>query len=91
MIEIKNLNDMPMDEIFDDARDYLLYQNSEWTNLQESDPGITMLEMFSWLKYVQHEYLNRISDSVKLKFLKLLDVFPYTNSGSEALAEITKV
>ena len=26
MIEIKNLNDMPMDEIFDDAKDYLLYQ-----------------------------------------------------------------
>lgn len=91
MIEIKNLNNIPLEEIFDDAKDYTLYQNSEWTNLQESDPGITILEMFSWLKYVQHEYLNRISDSVKLKFLKLLDVFPYANNGSTTLIEASNI
>ena len=91
MIDIKNLNDVSMQSIFDEAKKQILYQSDQWTNFQESDPGITLVELFSWLKFVQHEYLNRISEGVKIKFLNLLDVFPYTNRGSETLVEVSNI
>lgn len=91
MIDIENLNNTSLEDIFEDARNQVLYQSSEWTNFQESDPGITLLEMFSWLKFVQHEYLNRISDGVQMKFLKLLDVKPFTNKGSQTLLEVSGI
>lgn len=91
MIDIKNLNDISAEQIFEDAKKQITYRNSEWTNFQESDPGITLLELFSWLKSAQHEYLNRISDGVKIKFLKLLDVSLQQNRGSEALLEVSNV
>ncbi len=91
MIDIKNLNDISMEDIFEEAKKHILYQSDQWTNFQESDPGITLVELFSWLKFVQHEYLNRISPGVKTKFLNLLDVFPYTNRGSETLLEVSNI
>ena len=89
MIEIQNLNDTSLESILEDAKKQILYQSTEWTNFQESDPGITLVELFSWLKFVQHEYLNRISVGVEKKFLKLLDVSMYKNKGSETLLEVS--
>lgn len=91
MIDIKNLDDISMEQIYEDTKKQITYRSSEWTNLQESDPGMTLIELFSWLKWVQHEYLNRISNGVKLKLLNLLDVYPYENKGSEALLEVANV
>lgn len=89
MIELENLNNQPLGEILEEAKKQISYISTEWTNLQESDPGLTLLELFVWLKSVQHEYLNRISDGVKNKFLDLLDVRRYKDRGSEALLEIS--
>lgn len=89
MIDIENLNNQPVGEILEDAKRQIMYLSSEWTNHQESDPGITLLELMVWLKWVQHEYLSRISVGVKDKFLQLLDVKKYKNRGSEALIEIS--
>lgn len=89
MIDLENLNDQPIEEILEDAKRQIMYLSSDWTNHQESDPGITLLELMVWLKWVQHEYLNRVSVGVKDKFLQLLDVKKYKNRGSEALIEIS--
>lgn len=89
MIEIQNLNDASLESILEDAKKQILYQSTEWTNFQESDPGITLVELFSWLKFVQHEYLNRISEGVERKFLKLLDISMYKNKGSETMLEVS--
>lgn len=89
VIELENLNNQSLEEILDDAKRQISYLSSEWTNHQESDPGITLVELFSWLKWVQHEYLNRILPGVKRKFLKLLEVEPYKNRGSRALLQVS--
>lgn len=89
MIELENLNNQPIEEILEDARRQILYLSNEWTNHQEADPGITLLELMVWLKWVQHEYLNRISVGVKDKFLQLLDVKKEKNRGSRALIEVS--
>ncbi len=91
MIDINDLNDTTAEEIFEESKNQILYQSDKWTNFQESDPGITLVELFSWLKFVQHEYLNKISDSVKVKFLDLLDVSLKSNKGSEALVQVSNL
>lgn len=91
MIELENLNNQPIDEILDEARKQIMYLGSEWTNLQESDPGITLVELFVWLKWVQHEYLNRVSMGIKEKFLRLLDIEKYRNSGSFTLIQVSEI
>ena len=88
MIELQNLNNQSLEEILDDAKRQISYLSDEWTNHQEADPGITLVELFAWLKWVQHEYLNRVSPGVKKKFLKLLEIEPYKNKGSKALLQV---
>lgn len=89
MIEIQDLNNQSIEDILDDARNQILYLSSEWTDYQEANPGITLVELFVWLKYVQHEYLSRMSEGVRKKFLDLLDVVMYKNRGSQSLLEVS--
>ena len=89
MIDLENLNNQSVGEILEDAKRQIMYLSNKWTNNQESDPGITLLELMVWLKWVQHEYLNRISVGVKDKFLQLLDVKRYKNKGARALIEVS--
>lgn len=89
MIELENLNDVSLDSILDEVKNQITYINPDWTNFQESDPGITLVELFAWLKSVQHEYLNRILPGVERNFLKLLDVNIRKNKGSETLLQVS--
>ncbi len=91
MIELENLNNRSLEDILDEAKKQIMYLSTQWTNFQESDPGITLVELFAWLKFVQHEYLNRMSPGVKIKFLKLLDIVMHKNKGSEAYLEVSDV
>lgn len=89
MIELENLHDQTIEEILVEAKKQISYLSSEWTNRQESDPGVTLVELFVWLKHVQHEYLNRLSEGVQRKFLELLDVEVRRNKGSKTFLEVT--
>lgn len=59
-------------EIFEEARSKIASIYPEWTDYNYHDPGITMLELFSWLKEGQQFYLNQTGEGQKDKFLKLL-------------------
>jgi len=91
MIGLENLNDVSLDSILDEVKNQIMYINPEWTDFQESDPGVTITELFAWLKAVQHEYLNRILPGVERKFLKLLDVKMHKNKGSESLLHVSDI
>lgn len=91
MIELENLDNRSLDDILDEAKTQIGYLSTEWTNFQEADPGITLIELFSWLKSVQHEYLNREKPAVSLKLLKLLDVERRKNRGSSTLLEMLNI
>src|SRR6476646_4623451 len=45
---------------------------SDWTNQNVSDPGITLVELFSWLTEMTIYRLDRISPRHRRKFLQLL-------------------
>jgi hypothetical protein len=73
-----NLDDKRYKEIVQEAIARIPAYTSDWTNFNESDPGITLLELFAWLIEIQIYKVNKIPDKTKLKFLQLLgdDLFP---------------
>ncbi|MDR1364323.1 MAG: baseplate J/gp47 family protein [Oscillospiraceae bacterium] len=90
MFKLENLHDQSLKEIIDESKEKIAQLNSEWTYSGESDPGITLIELFSWLKFVQHEYLNKISPITIIKFLKLIGIQSKKNRGSHTLIEISE-
>lgn len=44
----------------------------EWTDLNESDPGIALVELFAWMTEATLYQLNRAPDVLRLKLLSLL-------------------
>jgi len=58
----------------------------EWTNFNPSDPGVTILEMFAWLKEMQQYHLNRITRGGVLACLRLLGISPQRAVSSEVTA-----
>ena len=44
----------------------------EWTDFNESDPGVTLLELFAWLTELMLYEMNRVPDRSYIKLLQLL-------------------
>ncbi len=72
MLPDLNLDNEYFDDILDNARNSIASIYPEWTDFNYHDPGITMLEMFAWLKESQQYYLNKIGSENIKKYLKLL-------------------
>ena len=88
MIDFENLSNESPEEIFNKFVQKIDFVNPNWNYRGESDPGITFLELFSWLKFNQHERLNRISNILKIKLLNLLGITLEKRKGSKTLLQI---
>src|SRR5690242_7803887 len=44
----------------------------EWTDYNESDPGVTLIELFAWLSEQLFFEMSRVPERSYIKFLKLL-------------------
>src|SRR5918995_884341 len=61
----------------------------EWTNHNESDPGIALLELFAYLGESLLYRFNQIPDSTKVAFLNLLGARPRPPQVARALLAAT--
>ena len=75
-LPIPDLDTKYFDDFFEEARAALPALAPEWTDYNLSDPGITLLELFSWLGDIDTYRLNRVDQRHILKYLKLLDATP---------------
>ena len=64
--------DRPFEEIYKELRDRITRYNPAWTNFNESDPGITLLQLFAWLAEMTLHRMNDVPRKNYLKFAKLL-------------------
>ena len=71
-IQPPNLDDRTYDELLAGARALIPRYTPEWTDFNESDPGITLLELFSWMTEILLYRLNQVPELNYLKFLQLL-------------------
>jgi predicted phage baseplate assembly protein len=66
------LDDRTFEQIFRDAKLRIPTYTPEWTDFNESDPGITLLQLFSWLTETMLYQMNRLPELNYIKFLELL-------------------
>ncbi|UUZ95002.1 hypothetical protein LJK87_11120 [Paenibacillus sp. P25] len=76
MLKLPNLDDRMYEQMVEAARKQIPALYPAWTDENAHDPGITMLEMLTWLIEMQQYYLNRVTEKNELKFLKPLGVKP---------------
>ena len=71
MINLPNLDDQKYTDIVEAAKRRIPVIFPEWTDMNEHDPGITLIELFAWLKEMQQYTLNRIPDRTREAMLRL--------------------
>ena len=60
--------------ILDEALARIPVHNPEWTNFNESDPGVTLLQLFAFMTENVLYRANLIPERNRIKFLKLLGI-----------------
>jgi predicted phage baseplate assembly protein len=69
-----NLDDRQFADIVAEAKTLIPRYAPEWTNFNESDPGITLVELFAWMSEILIYRLNQVPDLNYIKFLQLIGV-----------------
>lgn len=72
-IKLPNLDDRTFADLVAEAHTLIPVHAPEWTNHNESDPGITLVELFAYLTEMQIYRLNRVTDANLCAFLGLID------------------
>ena len=68
------LDDRSFDQLVAEAKARIPVHTPEWTNLNDSDPGITIVELFAFLTENLLYRSNRIPEANRLKFLTMLGI-----------------
>ena len=76
-------------ELLDDALGRVPVHNPDWTNFNESDPGVTIVELFAFLTENLLYRANQIPERNRLKFLSLLGVPLEPPSSAKGLVQIS--
>ena len=72
------LDDRTFESIFQEAVRRIPAYCPEWTDYNESDPGITLVQLMAWLADMVIYRLNRVPEKSFVEFLNLMGVEPRT-------------
>lgn len=89
MLNVPNLDDQRFEETLESAILQIPYLYPEWTDFNEHDPGITLLELFIWYKQMQQYQLNCLTDRNMEAFYKLLGLRRLDVRASKAITAVT--
>lgn len=82
-----NLDDRSFAQLLADALHIVQQKNIGWTDLSPSDPGMVLLELFTYLTETMLYRLNRLPEKAYVEFLRLLGV--KIHPPSAATVELT--
>lgn len=71
-----NLDDRTFEDLIREARNRIPRYTPEWTNLNVTDPGMTLVELHAWMTETILYRLNQVPDLNYVKFLDLLGIVP---------------
>lgn len=71
-IKPPRLDDRSYDEIVREARALIPQYCPEWTHLGDSDPGMTLVQLFAWMTEMTLFRLNRVPDKTYVHFLNFI-------------------
>ncbi|EID74480.1 MULTISPECIES: putative baseplate assembly protein [Rhodococcus] len=69
-----NLDDRRYDDLLVQARSLIPRYLPEWTNHNDADPGITLLQLFAWFTDQLIYRVNQVPDLNYVKFLRMLGI-----------------
>lgn len=81
------LDDRTFADLFAEARSLIPRYAPEWTDHNDSDPGIALLQLLSWLTEATIYRLNRVPELHYIKFLRLLGI--QTSAARPATVDVT--
>ncbi|WP_437983199.1 putative baseplate assembly protein [Sorangium sp. So ce117] len=85
----KNLDDRTFQDLFQEAKRRIPAYLPEWTDHNESDPGIALVQLFAWLAETSIFRLNQAPDErVFVSFLNLVGFGPAPARAAEAVVEL---
>lgn len=79
------LDNRSYDQLRDELVKRIAVYAPEWTDHNESDPGIALLELFAYLGESMLYQFNQIPDTTRLEFLRLLGVQPRTAAVAQVM------
>lgn len=82
-----NLDDRRYDDLVAEARSLIPRYLPEWTNHNDSDPGITLLQLFAWFTDLLVYRLNQVPELNFIKFLQMLGI--QTAPATPAVVDLT--
>jgi predicted phage baseplate assembly protein len=74
--DLPNLDDRTFEQIRDELLQRIPRYTQEWTDWNESDPGVTLVELFAWLAESIGYRLNQAPERSLLTFLDVLGIEP---------------
>lgn len=81
------LDDRTYETLVADAMRRIPGYTPEWTDLNDSDPGMTLVQLFAWLEEMILYRLNQVPDKNFIEFLKLINI--ELNPPTPATGELT--
>jgi predicted phage baseplate assembly protein len=87
-----NLDDRTFESLYQELRRRIPVYTPEWTDHNDSDPGITLMQLFAWLGEMIVWRLNRVPAKNFVKFLELvgIDLFPPAPAVAELRFSLVK-
>ena len=73
-IEPPNLDDRTFEDIVREAKSLIPRYAPEWTNHNDTDPGIALIHLFAWMNEAVLYRLNQVPERNYQKFLRLLGI-----------------
>lgn len=73
-LTIPNLSDRKYQDLLDEALARIPVHNPEWTNFNDSDPGVTIIQLFAFMTENLLYRSNQIPERNRRKFLRLLGI-----------------
>ena len=84
------LDDRRFEDLVAEAKRRIPGYTPEWTDLNDSDPGMTLVQLFAWLAEMMLWRLNRVPDKNFIKFLGLVGIDLKPAVPATALATFPK-
>ncbi|WP_394849953.1 putative baseplate assembly protein [Pendulispora brunnea] len=85
----KNLDDRTFKDLVDEAKRRIVAYLPTWTDHNESDPGITLVQLFAWLTETTLFRLNQVPDErMYVSFLNLVGIGPSPAIAATGVVEL---
>src|SRR5436189_1615488 len=69
-----NLDDRTFEQLLREARLRIPRYCPEWTDFNDSDPGMALVQLFAWFTELMLYQMNRVPERNYIKFLQLLNL-----------------